>query len=136
VASLNNTKTRMIGTKPADAIKLERVVSFAARKPPVPLVSELTVGTLVHVAANEEAKSVDEKRRATDPFWTAEAHPIARRIDKGHFSCEPSSAGDSTGGTQSIQCRRRGTTVALTLGRAFLRGPYTMKQQPSTKQPA
>ena len=42
----------------------------------------LAVGTLVHVVANEEAKSVDEKRRATDPYWTAKTHAIARRIDK------------------------------------------------------
>lgn len=83
VASLNNTKTRMIDMKPADAIKLERVPlvvsSSRRRKPSVP---PLPVGTLVHVATNEEAKSVDEKRRATDPWWTAKTHAIARRIDK------------------------------------------------------
>jgi transposase InsO family protein len=79
VASLNNTKTRMIDMKPADAIKLERVPLVAKGKPSV---QPLSVGTLVHVAANEEAKSVDEKRRATDPWWTAKTHAIARRIDK------------------------------------------------------
>ena len=41
-------------------------------------VHELAVGTLVHVTANEEAKTVDEKRRATDPFWTAKPSPIVR----------------------------------------------------------
>ena len=25
---------------------------------------------------------MDEKRRATDPWWTAKTHAIARRIDK------------------------------------------------------
>ena len=82
VASMNNTKTRMIDMKPADAIKLGHVVSVplvAKGKPPV---SPLSVGTLVHVATNEEAKSVDEKRRATDPWWTAKTHAIVRRIDK------------------------------------------------------
>jgi len=80
VASLNNTKTRMIDMKPADAIKLERVQLVAvSRKPSV---QPLSVGTMVYVAANEEAKSVDETRRATDPWWTAKTHAIARRIDK------------------------------------------------------
>jgi transposase InsO family protein len=85
VASLNNTKTRMIGMKPVDAIKLGHVVSVPLvlsgrrRKTPVP---PLPVGALVHVATNEEAKSVDEKRRATDPWWTTKTHAIARRIDK------------------------------------------------------
>ena len=84
VASMNNTKTRMIGMKPSDAIKLDRVplarptakADVSSSLPP------LAVGTLVHVATNEEAKSVDEKRRATDPWWTAKTHAIARRIDK------------------------------------------------------
>ena len=89
VASMNHTKTRLIGMPPAEAIKQGRVkrVSSAARAPtrgtsrPRPPDTPLAVGTLVHVVANEEAKSVDEKRRATDPWWTAQAHPIARRID-------------------------------------------------------
>jgi len=76
VASMNS---RMIGMKPADAVKLERVPLVAKGKPAVP---PLSVGTLVHVATNEEAKSVDESRRATDPWWTAKTHAIARRIDK------------------------------------------------------
>jgi transposase InsO family protein len=81
VVSLNNTKTRMIGMKPADAIKLERVPLVTPKGKP-PSVPPLAVGTLVHVATNEEAKSVDERRRATDPWWTAKTHAIARRIDK------------------------------------------------------
>ena len=81
VASMNRTKTRLINMKPAEAIKLERVPLRQSKQPAQP---PLAVGTLVHVVANEEAKSVDEKRRATDPYWTERAHPIARRIDKGH----------------------------------------------------
>ena len=85
VASMNNTKTRMIGMKPSDAIKLGHVVPLVAvgttSKPPPP-VPPLSVGTLVHVATNEEAKSVDEKRRATDPYYTVKTHAIVRRIDK------------------------------------------------------
>ena len=81
VASMNNTKTRMIGMKPAEAIKMERVPLVKARQRK-PTTEVLAVGTLVHVVANEEAKSVDEKRRATDPYWTAKTHTIARRIDK------------------------------------------------------
>ena len=81
VTSMNNTKTRMIGMKPAEAIKLERVPLVKARQRK-PTTEVLVVGTLVHVVANEEAQSVDENRRATDPFWTAKTHAIARRIDK------------------------------------------------------
>ena len=85
VASMNNTKTRMIGMKPAEAIKMERMPLVKARQRK-PTTEVLAVGTLVHVVANEEAQSVDEKRRATDPYWTANTHAIARRIDKRHGS--------------------------------------------------
>ena len=36
---------------------------------------------MVHVAANDEAKDSDEKRRAPDPWWTAKAYPVVKRID-------------------------------------------------------
>jgi hypothetical protein len=71
--------------KPANAIKLERVPQVAVgttSKLSARQVQPLSVGTMVYVTANEEAKGVDEKRRATDPWWTAKTHAIARRIDK------------------------------------------------------
>ena len=78
VADMNTTKTRLTGLAPDAAIALPRVP--LSREPPDESlqVQELAVGTFVHVTANEEAKSVDEKRRATDPFWTAKPSPIVR----------------------------------------------------------
>ena len=82
VADMNTTKTRLTGLAPDVAIGLPRVP--LSREPPAlaeedsSSVHELAVGTFVHVTANEEAKSVDEKRRATDPFWTAKPSPIVR----------------------------------------------------------
>ena len=78
VADMNATTTRLTGLAPDKAIQMARV--------PLPTrtideAAPIEVGTMVHVAANDAAKDVDEKRRATDPFWTAKAYPVVKRID-------------------------------------------------------
>ena len=47
----------------------------------VEMADPIAVGTMVHVVANEEAKDSDAKRRATDPWWTAKAYSVVKRID-------------------------------------------------------
>ena len=76
VADLNATKTRLIDLAPDVAIGLPRVPLRAGAE--VKETPQLVAGTLVHVTANDEAKSVDEKRRATDPYWTAKQAAIVR----------------------------------------------------------
>ena len=78
VADLNATKTRLTGLAPDVAIGLPRVPLSSAPPGACAAKAQLDPGTLVHVTANEEAKSVDEKRRATDPYWTAKQAPIVR----------------------------------------------------------
>ena len=78
VADMNATTTRLTGLAPAKAIQMARVPLLTRT---VEMADPIAVGTMVHVVANEEAKDSDAKRRATDPWWTAKAYPVVKRID-------------------------------------------------------
>ena len=78
VADMNSTTTRLTGLAPDLAITMARVPLSV--RGDVSKLASFAVGTMVHVALNEEAKDVDERRRATDPWWTAKSYPITKRI--------------------------------------------------------
>ena len=80
VADMNDTTTRLTGLAPAKAIQMARV-PLLTRTVSTGESDSIAVGTMVHVVANEEAKDSDAKRRATDPWWTAQAYPVRKRID-------------------------------------------------------
>ena len=78
VADMNATTTRLTGLAPEKAILMARVPLLTRT---VEIADPIAVGTMVHVVANEEVKDADAKRRATDPWWTAQAYPVLKRID-------------------------------------------------------
>ena len=73
---MNNSKTAMIGMKPKDAIKLSNVElvkseEFAAEKP-------LPEDGLYRYFYQPEEQNGDQKRRATDFFWSKNTYRLDR----------------------------------------------------------
>ena len=105
VADLNATKTRLTGLAPDVAIGSASARVPLRSAPAAKETPQLDPGTLVHVTANEEAKSVDEKRRATDPYWTAKQAPIVRVKERAGQPTLYYVAGQGNHGWTSSQLR-------------------------------
>ena len=81
VKALNNEPTRLIGKKPAEAIKMERVVAKASAPTKTDeqcLPSNVNVRYLYQPGELEGG----ERRRATDPIWSLNMYQIGSIIEK------------------------------------------------------
>ena len=82
---MNDSPTRLIGMKPNDAMKLERVYSKPSVKYNRPIgvdEPQLPKGTTVRflLAKGEWENDPFERRRITDPIWSPSLHKIRRIV--------------------------------------------------------
>ena len=89
VKFLNNRKTRMIGMKPKDAIKLEFVPQQKQEITPNDIKKVIPVGQRVRRLLNIDEVldtsnmkyTYGKLRKATDPYWSIEIYTVTRRIE-------------------------------------------------------
>ena len=79
IHALNNEKTKMIGKKPADAIKSKLVLQQNKITSLQPL---LPADTLVRYLYEPGELEGGNTRRATDPIWSVTVHNISHYIQK------------------------------------------------------
>ena len=83
IHALNNEKTKMIGKKPADAIKSKLVHQFTIQQNKiVSLQPLLPADTLVRYLYEPGELEGGNTRRATDPIWSITVHNISHYIQK------------------------------------------------------
>ena len=81
VKALNNEPTRLIGKKPAEAIKMESVVAKASA-PAKPDEQRLPSNVNVRYLYQPGELEGGERRRATDPIWSLNVYQIGSIIKK------------------------------------------------------
>jgi hypothetical protein len=72
IKAMNDEETRMIGKKPADAIKLETVEQPEHKDIP----EELSLDSLVRYLYKPGEAEDDNRYRATDPIWSVDVYDI------------------------------------------------------------
>ena len=83
IHALNNEKTKMIGKKPADAIKSKLVNQFGIQQNKVTSLQPLLpADTLVRYLYEPGELEGGTTRRATDPIWSITIHNISHYIQK------------------------------------------------------
>ena len=79
VSKLNNRKTQMIGMKPKEAIKLDRVKLVKAEE--YPKEDTLPLDGLYRYLYQPGEQHGDQRRRATDLIWSKETYRLDRVIE-------------------------------------------------------
>jgi hypothetical protein len=83
IDELNNSVTRLIGMRPIDAIKLEKVVakpSLPVRRPIGHHEPQLSMDVTVRYLLAPGELEGGERRRATDPIWSPQLYDLKKII--------------------------------------------------------